>query len=163
MDKCGHMIEELRRAGIRPEQNRYILDAISAKSDGVSLRDAKEKYGPVTSSTTSPGQKRKSRGYSHLQKTLEKVCQSGEGSSSSSSRVPSGSFLGAPPSTPLRTEPNLAFSSHHRRTPAVQNFEDMGARSSARDLHVTPSARISTFAEDLKSLDNYLTLRWMSA
>ena len=91
MDKCEDMIEEVRRARIRAEQNRYILDGISAKSDTVTLKAAKEKhkqvmeeFGPGMSLTTSPGQKRKSRDYTHRRKTLKKVRRSGGGSSSSS-------------------------------------------------------------------------------
>lgn len=158
MDRAESLIQQLNEARIRAEQNRYILDSISAKRNLAILNTAREQhkhimqeYGPAIS-PTSPSHKRKNRDNSaHLHKTLKKVRRSGgrfeEEKSSripsgNSSRMPSGiasrttseSYLpAATPPTATSTRSSTGRASHYRKTPSVHNLDDVLPTASTHD------------------------------
>jgi hypothetical protein len=182
MDRCEALMENLTEARLRAEQNRFILNAASTKTDDLILSTAKEKhkqlmgeYGPTISSTISPGRKRKTRdSEAFLRRTLKKSRRSSGATSAamastvptkSSFRVSSGSYSGADTASNSVELPDLPTNSRYRhKSPTVRSFgEPLGrqlATPLAHDLD-TPSARTvppmagnSSFAEDMESLDN---------
>jgi len=186
MDRCETLMENLTEARLRVEQNRFILNAASTKADDVILSTAKEKHkqlmgecGPLISSTISPGRKRKTKdSEAFLRRSLKKSRRSSGATtaaiastvpSTSSFKVPSGSYSGvdaAPNSVELPDPPTN--SRYRRKSPTVRSFgEPLGrelATPLAHDLD-TLSARTvpqmggnSSFAEGMESLDNYLAL-----
>jgi hemerythrin-like domain-containing protein len=183
MDRCEALMENLTEARLRAEQNRFILNAASTKTDDLILSTAKEKhkqlmgeYGPTISSTISPGRKRKTRdSEAFLRRTLKKSRRSSGATSAamastvptkSSFRVSSGSYSGVDTASNSVELPDLPTNGRYRhKSPTVRSFgeplrRELATTPSAHDLD-TPSARTvppmagnNSFAEDMECLDN---------
>ena len=81
MDRCELLMKSLTEARLRAEQNRFLLNAASTKTDDTILSTAKEKhkqlmgeFGPAISSAISPACKHKTKDSEvFLRRTLKKT------------------------------------------------------------------------------------------
>lgn len=167
MDRCQTQMENLTEARLRAEQNRFILNAASTKTDDAILRIAKEKhkqlmgeYGSTISSTISPERKRKSKNSEiFLRRTLKKARRSGSTISTavastvpskSSFRVPSESYAEVESVSNSVLSPDSstmsANSSYRRQSPTVRAFGEPSGRQLAiplvHDLDTPPTRTI---------------------
>jgi len=171
MDRCELLMKSLTEARLRAEQNRFILNAASTKTDDAILSTAKEKhkqlmgeFGPAISSAISPARKRKTKdSEAFLRRTLKKTRRSSGGISAAvvstvpsktSSRVRSKSYSGADIISNLVVSPDPPIMStnsrYRRKSPTVRTFgEPFGrelATTLAHDRDTPPTRTIPSMA-----------------